>query len=403
MRSKFWSDEQRAWWKNWEESDNVVSPPGERDGVAERLMLRELLRRVESDSGEPTGRRRASPHVAATRQDRSRTAAGTPREHSRRTAHGTHAGETEVLIPAGYVREVYDATFTLSPDKRRYVATNNNTPTMLPAPGLPFSLVFRAEPGAEDRICEWRRHTRRHRGGESRRRLLGPCKREPNLSVVGCVGADPDPPTMWAALQTLEEASSGVHPSGNIRCAIVSFTISLCAWIRCIIPTNEDEAVLRVCLCLHSTCLPAARELVTQPEHGHVVVVGAPHHHDRHLDRVDALHRHSMRLRVSSFSRCSIFGHVHARLESAATLADGVYRCAYSPEAGSTAMPQRRSWYSDAILKKHLAAVTQPQVADAIESILRERLLISGDRYGVVVFEWAAITSRRAVSRIAGP
>ena len=57
-----------------------------------------------------------------------------------------------MLVPAGYVREVYDSTWSLSPDRRRYVATNNNTPTMLPAPGLPFSLVFRAEPGAEDRI-----------------------------------------------------------------------------------------------------------------------------------------------------------------------------------------------------------------------------------------------------------
>ena len=63
---------------------------------------------------------------------------------------GPYAGETEVLIPAGYVRTVYDATFVLSPDRKRYIATNNNTPTTLPAPGLPFSLVFRAEPGAED-------------------------------------------------------------------------------------------------------------------------------------------------------------------------------------------------------------------------------------------------------------
>ena len=57
-----------------------------------------------------------------------------------------------MLIPAGYVRSVYDPTFVLSPDKTRYVATNNNTPAELPAPGLPFSLVFRAEPGAEERI-----------------------------------------------------------------------------------------------------------------------------------------------------------------------------------------------------------------------------------------------------------
>ena len=29
-----------------------------------------------------------------------------------------------MLIPAGYVRTVYDPTWVLSPDKRRYVATN---------------------------------------------------------------------------------------------------------------------------------------------------------------------------------------------------------------------------------------------------------------------------------------
>ena len=65
---------------------------------------------------------------------------------------GPYAGETEVLIPAGFVRTVYDARFILSPDKKRYLATASDTPTTLPAPGLPFSLVFRAEPGAEHRI-----------------------------------------------------------------------------------------------------------------------------------------------------------------------------------------------------------------------------------------------------------
>jgi hypothetical protein len=49
---------------------------------------------------------------------------------------------------------VYDARFVLGPDNRRYVATNTDTATSLPAPGLPFSLVFRAEPGAEDRIIK---------------------------------------------------------------------------------------------------------------------------------------------------------------------------------------------------------------------------------------------------------
>ena len=37
-RSKFWSDEQRASWKNWEEVETMRSPLGERQGVAERVM-----------------------------------------------------------------------------------------------------------------------------------------------------------------------------------------------------------------------------------------------------------------------------------------------------------------------------------------------------------------------------
>jgi hypothetical protein len=67
---------------------------------------------------------------------------------------GPFAGVTEVLIPAGYVQTVYDPVFVLSPDKKRYIPTNTNTPTTLPPPGLPFSLVFRAEPGKEDVILK---------------------------------------------------------------------------------------------------------------------------------------------------------------------------------------------------------------------------------------------------------
>jgi hypothetical protein len=63
---------------------------------------------------------------------------------------GPNAGLTEVQVPAGFVRTVYDSQLALSNDKKRYVGANNNTPTVLPAPGLPFSLVFRADPGRED-------------------------------------------------------------------------------------------------------------------------------------------------------------------------------------------------------------------------------------------------------------
>jgi amidase len=153
-RSKFWSDEQRADWLNWQEADTHISPPGERDGTAERIMLRELLRRVEMKviqenrldvvvrlhTSLPPGRIGLAPWP------------GPPGDTRSDMPMGPNAGETEVLIPAGYVREVYDATFVLTPDRKDYVPANTETPTMLPPPGLPFSLVFRAEPGAEDRI-----------------------------------------------------------------------------------------------------------------------------------------------------------------------------------------------------------------------------------------------------------
>ena len=38
----------------------------------------------------------------------------------------------------------------LTPDGKRYVSQGSDRPTTIPAPGLPFSLVFRAEPGKED-------------------------------------------------------------------------------------------------------------------------------------------------------------------------------------------------------------------------------------------------------------
>jgi Asp-tRNA(Asn)/Glu-tRNA(Gln) amidotransferase A subunit family amidase len=63
---------------------------------------------------------------------------------------GPNAGLTEVLIPAGYVTTVYDPVYTLTADKTRYVSKASHSPTTIPEPGLPFSLVFRAEPGRED-------------------------------------------------------------------------------------------------------------------------------------------------------------------------------------------------------------------------------------------------------------
>ena len=46
-RSKFWGDDQRAAFKNWEEVTDLRNRADGRQGVNERIMLRELLRRVD--------------------------------------------------------------------------------------------------------------------------------------------------------------------------------------------------------------------------------------------------------------------------------------------------------------------------------------------------------------------
>jgi amidase len=66
------------------------------------------------------------------------------------TMNGPNAGLTEVLIPAGYVKTVYDPKFKLNADGTKYVSVASDEPTPVPEPGMPFSLVFRVEPGMED-------------------------------------------------------------------------------------------------------------------------------------------------------------------------------------------------------------------------------------------------------------
>src|SRR6266550_3010924 len=151
-RSKFWGDDGRAAFKNWEEVTDPRNPLGQRQGVNERIMLRELLRRVDVmvmlenhldalvrlHTPFPPGK------IGGAYQP------GLPGNLRLETFYGPNAGLTEVLIPAGYVTTVYDPVFALSPDGTRYLPVPSDTPTAIPEPGLPFSLVFRAEPGRED-------------------------------------------------------------------------------------------------------------------------------------------------------------------------------------------------------------------------------------------------------------
>jgi amidase len=155
-RSKFWGDDQRAAFKNWEETDDIRNPLDERQGIHERFLLREFLRRVEMkvlhENKLDVVVRLHSPLVPGKIGLASQP--GPEGGQRGESAFGPNGGLTEVLIPAGYVRTAYDPTFVLSPDRKRYLSVNNNTPTELPAPGLPFSLVFRAEPGKEDLILK---------------------------------------------------------------------------------------------------------------------------------------------------------------------------------------------------------------------------------------------------------
>jgi Asp-tRNA(Asn)/Glu-tRNA(Gln) amidotransferase A subunit family amidase len=151
-RSKFWGDDQRAAFKNWEEVADPRNPLGGRQGVDERIMLRELLRRVDmmviyENKLDALVRLHTPwpPGIIGHAYQYDIESNLSPE-----SLYGPNAGLTEVLIPAGYVTTVYDPVYKLNDDCTRYVSAPSHTPTTIAAPGLPFSLVFRAEPGRED-------------------------------------------------------------------------------------------------------------------------------------------------------------------------------------------------------------------------------------------------------------
>ena len=151
-RSKFWGDDQRAAFKNWEEVTDMRNPLGGRQGVDERIMLRELLRRVDMmvilENKLDALVRLHTPYPPARIGGANQNDGGS--NIRQESTNGPNAGLTEVLIPAGYVQTAYDPVFRLSADRTRYESAQSNVATALDAPGLPFSLVFRTEPGKED-------------------------------------------------------------------------------------------------------------------------------------------------------------------------------------------------------------------------------------------------------------
>ncbi len=155
-RSKFWGDDQRAAFKNWEEVDDPRNPHGNRQGVNERIMLRELLRRVDMmvilENRLDALVRLHTPLPPAIIGGASQP--GLLLNSRPESQSGPNAGLTEVLVPAGYVRTTYDPVFELNEDGTRFVPAPNDQANTIPEPGLPFSLVFRAEPGREDALLQ---------------------------------------------------------------------------------------------------------------------------------------------------------------------------------------------------------------------------------------------------------
>lgn len=151
-RSKFWGDDQRSAFLNWEEVRDPRNPLGGRQGVDERIMLRELLRRVdmmvilENKLDAIVRLHTPLPPALIGGAEEPGLIDRLRYEHF----FGPNAGLTEILVPAGYVNVAFDATFALDESKTRYVSRASTQATALDAPGLPFSLVFRAEPGKED-------------------------------------------------------------------------------------------------------------------------------------------------------------------------------------------------------------------------------------------------------------
>lgn len=153
-RSKFWGDDQRSAFKNWEETSDPRNALDGRQGVNERIMLRELLRRVDMmvliENKLDAFVRLHTPWPPGViggplQYD-------TPNNLRNESLYGPNAGLTEILVPAGYVTTAYDPVYKLNAAGTKYVSAPSKTPTMIDGPGLPFSLVFRSEPGTEDSL-----------------------------------------------------------------------------------------------------------------------------------------------------------------------------------------------------------------------------------------------------------
>jgi amidase len=152
-RSKFYGDHQRAAFKNWEEVTDLREPLGQRQGISERVQLRELLQRVVMKVIQEN-KLDILINVHNQLQPGKIGLPAEPSTHNRNASYplGPDLGWTEFLIPAGFVKTVYDPTIELTTDsngRKSYRGKTSTKPTEIPGPGLPYSISFWCEPGME--------------------------------------------------------------------------------------------------------------------------------------------------------------------------------------------------------------------------------------------------------------
>ena len=124
-RSKFWGDDGRAGFRNWEEVTDPRNPSAGRQGIDERLMLRELVRRIDmmvTMENRLDALVRLHTPLPPAKIGGANDPLGGRNNLRMESFYGPNAGLTEVLIPAGYVTTVYDPVFALSRDGMRYVS-----------------------------------------------------------------------------------------------------------------------------------------------------------------------------------------------------------------------------------------------------------------------------------------
>ncbi len=137
-RSKFWGYDQRAGFKNWEETTDPRNALDGRQGVNERIMLRELLRRIDMmvliENELDAFVRLHTPWAPGI--------IGQPHQydtmHNLRpeSLYGPNAGLSEILVPAGFVTTTYDPVFTLNADGTKYISKASDKPTKIEEPGF---------------------------------------------------------------------------------------------------------------------------------------------------------------------------------------------------------------------------------------------------------------------------